>query len=488
MGKTRKTKSTKSVGNHSRRSALTTVGSRTDIGCVRDHNEDSLVVTPPLFVVADGMGGHAAGEVASEIAVNVIAKEAPTTIDANGLAQAVEAANREVLLASHDGRGREGMGTTVTAAILEGERLLVAQVGDSRAYLFHNGKLQQITRDHSLMADLIEAGKITPEEARVHPQRSVITRALGSDPLMRPDIYEIDVATGDKLLLCSDGLSSMITNEQIEAVMRRTADPQRCAAQLVNEAIAAGGYDNVTVIVADVTGQAEKKMKKAVGKSRRWLALIISLFVLIVVGAVAGFGYYATHSAYVAEDHGKVAVYSGIPGDFLGISFSLFEYDTDISVEDLQPGTAKRLQSGIRVDNLEAAEALVAEYQKEVDAKHGTSTSAHSTSEQTSSNSSLNSSSSSSSSNGDDDAGSAISADTAQDESVSTAKSSGSSNASSSNAATTKTSSGSSSATAAASASNSSSSSAQSTSGNTGTASSGEAGEGDTSSASSREA
>lgn len=370
MGKTRKTKST---GQHSRRSAVTTVGSRTDIGCVRDHNEDSLVVTPPLFVVADGMGGHAAGEIASEIAVNVIAKEAPTTIDANGLAQAVEAANREVLLASHDGRGREGMGTTVTAAILEGERLLVAQVGDSRAYLFHNGKLQQITRDHSLMADLIEAGKITPEEARVHPQRSVITRALGSDPLMRPDIYEIDVATGDKLLLCSDGLSSMITNEQIEAVMRRTADPQRCAAQLVNEAIAAGGYDNVTVIVADVTGQAEKKMKKAVSKSRRWLMLIISLFLLIVIGAVAGFGYYATHSAYVAEDHGKVAVYSGIPGEFLGISFSLFEYDTDISVEDLQPGTAKHLKEGIRVDNLEAAEALVAEYQKEADAKKGTS-------------------------------------------------------------------------------------------------------------------
>lgn len=374
MGKTRKTKST---GNHSRRSALTTVGSRTDIGCVRDHNEDSLVVTPPLFVVADGMGGHAAGEVASEIAVNVIAKEAPTTIDANGLAQAVEAANREVLLASHDGRGRDGMGTTVTAAILEGERLLVAQVGDSRAYLFHNGKLQQITRDHSLMADLIEAGKITPEEARVHPQRSVITRALGSDPLMRPDIYEIDVATGDKLLLCSDGLSSMITNEEIEAVMRRTADPQRCAAQLVNEAIAAGGYDNVTVIVADVTGQAAKTMKKAVNKSRRWLAAIICLFVLIVVGAVAGFGYYATHSAYVAEDHGKVAVFSGIPGDFLGISFSLFEYDTDISVDDLQPGVAKRLQEGIRVDDLEAAEALVAEYQKEIDAKKGSSKSSN---------------------------------------------------------------------------------------------------------------
>lgn len=477
MGKTRKTKSTKSVGNHSRRSALTTVGSRTDIGCVRDHNEDSLVVTPPLFVVADGMGGHAAGEVASEIAVNVIAKEAPTTIDANGLAQAVEAANREVLLASHDGRGREGMGTTVTAAILEGERLLVAQVGDSRAYLFHNGKLQQITRDHSLMADLIEAGKITPEEARVHPQRSVITRALGSDPLMRPDIYEIDVATGDKLLLCSDGLSSMITNEQIEAVMRRTADPQRCAAQLVNEAIAAGGYDNVTVIVADVTGQAEKKMKKAVGKSRRWLALVISLFVLIVAGAVAGFGYYATHSAYVADDHGKVAVYSGIPGDFLGISFSLFEYDTDISVEDLQPGVAKRLQEGIRVDDLEAAEALVAEYQKEIDAKRGGSSS--------SSASNASPDKTSSSREGEDEnASNSNTVTNAQSATASGSKaSSGDSEADSNTASTTKSSSTSSSASA--SASTSDISNARS---NAGSASSGETEEGGTSTASTREA
>lgn len=477
MGKTRKTKSTKSVGNHSRRSALTTVGSRTDIGCVRDHNEDSLVVTPPLFVVADGMGGHAAGEVASEIAVNVIAKEAPTTIDANGLAQAVEAANREVLLASHDGRGREGMGTTVTAAILEGERLLVAQVGDSRAYLFHNGKLQQITRDHSLMADLIEAGKITPEEARVHPQRSVITRALGSDPLMRPDIYEIDVATGDKLLLCSDGLSSMITNEQIEAVMRRTADPQRCAAQLVNEAIAAGGYDNVTVIVADVTGQAEKKMKKAVGKSRRWLALVISLFVLIVAGAVAGFGYYATHSAYVADDHGKVAVYSGIPGDFLGISFSLFEYDTDISVEDLQPGVAKRLQEGIRVDDLEAAEALVAEYQKEIDAKRGGSSSSN--------DSSASTDKTSSSREGEDEnASNSNTVTNAQSATASGSKaSSGDSGADSNTASTTKSSSTSSSASA--STSTSDTSNARS---NAGSASSGETEEGGTSTASTREA
>lgn len=222
-----------------RRGAVTTFGSRTDVGCVRDHNEDSLVVAPPLFAVADGMGGHAAGEVASEIAVNVLAELAPKDLDGAALEHAVEEANHEIIRAARDGRGREGMGTTLTACMLENERLIIAQVGDSRAYLLHHGKLQQLTRDHSLMADMIEAGQLTPEEARHHPQRSVITRALGSDPNTRPDMYEINVETGDRLLVCSDGLSSMIEDEQIEAVMRRVPDPQRCASQLVNEAIAA---------------------------------------------------------------------------------------------------------------------------------------------------------------------------------------------------------------------------------------------------------
>ena len=148
-------------------------GSRTDVGCIRDHNEDSLVVTPPLFAVADGMGGHAAGEVASEIAIQILAEQAPKHPNAEALGRAVEAANQEVIAAAAQGRGRAGMGTTLTAAMLENERLVIAQVGDSRAYLLHNGKLQQLTRDHSLMADMIDAGQLTPEEARVHPNRSM---------------------------------------------------------------------------------------------------------------------------------------------------------------------------------------------------------------------------------------------------------------------------------------------------------------------------
>ena len=250
-----------------RKKVQTPFGSRTDVGCVRDHNEDSLVVAPPLYVVCDGMGGHAAGEVASEIAVDVIARSAPEHADASALGQAVEEANLAIIKAAREGMGRAGMGCTCTAAILEKERLVIAQVGDSRAYLLHHGKLQQLTRDHSLVADLIEAGQITEAEARVHPQRSVITRALGSDPRTQPDLFEINVEAGDRLLLCSDGLSTMLEDPEIEKILASASDPQRCAAQLVNEANGLGGYDNVTVIVVDVTGLAEQRQRKMTARA-----------------------------------------------------------------------------------------------------------------------------------------------------------------------------------------------------------------------------
>lgn len=352
-----------------RKGALTSFGSRTDIGCLRDHNEDSLVVTPPLFAVADGMGGHAAGEVASEIAVRVLSELAPEHPDVEALGRAIEEANRAVIQAAREGRGRQGMGTTMTAAMLEGERLVIAQVGDSRAYLLHQGKLQQLTRDHSLMADMIEAGQLTPEEARTHPQRSVITRALGSDAHLHPDIYEINVETGDRLLICSDGLSGMIFDDQIENTLRRVQDPQRCASQLVNEAIAAGGHDNVTVIVADVTGYAEVRRKKLARKTKLSIALVLVLFAAIIAGAAWGMQTYLNTAAYLANDNGKVAVYRGVPGSVLGLSFSHLERTTDVTVADLQPGVANRLNEGIRVDDMEAADALVKEYEDEIAAR-----------------------------------------------------------------------------------------------------------------------
>lgn len=352
-----------------RKGALTSFGSRTDIGCLRDHNEDSLVVTPPLFAVADGMGGHAAGEVASEIAVRVLSELAPEHPDVEALGRAIEEANRAVIQAAREGRGRQGMGTTMTAAMLEGERLVIAQVGDSRAYLLHQGKLQQLTRDHSLMADMIEAGQLTPEEARTHPQRSVITRALGSDAHLHPDIYEINVETGDRLLICSDGLSGMVCDNEIESTLARVRDPQRCASQLVNEAIANGGHDNVTVIVADVTGYAEVRRKKLARKTKLSIALVLVLFAAIIAGAAWGTQTYLNTAAYLANDNGKVAVYRGVPGSVLGLSFSHLERTTDVTVADLQPGVANRLNEGIRVDDMEAADALVKEYEDEIAAR-----------------------------------------------------------------------------------------------------------------------
>lgn len=341
-------------------------GSRTDIGYVRDHNEDSLIIIPPLFAVADGMGGHEAGEIASEITVNTLAELAPSHLDAEGLTAAVEAANHNVMKAPRQGIGRDGMGTTLTAAMLEGERLLIAQVGDSRAYLLHKGHLQQITRDHSLMADLIEAGQITPEEARVHPNRSVITRAIGSDIHMRPDIYELNVDAGDRILLCSDGLSSMISNNAIESIMRRQSDAQHCADELVTAALENGGADNVTVVVADVPGFSEVREKKRAHKSRVfYIGLAIALVAVIFA---AGFGGYAfiSNSAYLIEENGKVSVYRGTPDDFMGIKLSTLDHTTNVDVDKLQPGVANRIKEGMSVSSIDEANSLIAGYEEEI--------------------------------------------------------------------------------------------------------------------------
>lgn len=347
-------------------------GSRTDIGQVREHNEDSLVVKPPLYVVCDGMGGHAAGEVASEIAVNVVARHAPARIDAAELGAAVEEANLAVIRAAHEGRGREGMGTTCTAAMLENERLVIAQVGDSRAYLLHAGNLQQITRDHSLMADYLEAGKITPEEARVHPQRSVITRALGSDPYMQPDLFEINVETGDRLLLCSDGLTSMLEDAEIARILATVRNPQECADALVNEAVAMGGYDNVTVIVTDVSGFAEVRRRRFARKTKITAIVIITMLLLLLGGSAFALTYWTTNSAYLTEQDGHVAIYRGMPGSIAGLSFSELYEVTDMPVSDLPAGVANRIHNGeVRVNSLDEAKQLIETYREEAAERNG---------------------------------------------------------------------------------------------------------------------
>ena len=364
-----------------RRAPSAKFGSRTDIGCVREHNEDSLIVAPPLYAVADGMGGHAAGEVASEIAVRTLARQAPSEADTEALGNAVITANYAVINAAQE-KGRSGMGTTMTAAVLRGERLAIAQVGDSRAYLLHQGQMQQLTRDHSLMADMIEAGEITPEEARVHPKRSIITRALGSDPSMQPDLYELDVCTGDRLLLCSDGLTGMLEDSEIETILMRTRDPQRCASILVNEAIAAGGQDNVTVVVVDVEGNEEQRVKKTRRRGRAWAIVIVLAILATVLGICYGAYHYTQTCAYLASQDGKVAVYQGVPDSVLGVSLSHLDHVTSVEVSDLEPGVANRLSEGvIRVDNLDKANQLVDTYEEYIEESKAASASASTSNE-----------------------------------------------------------------------------------------------------------
>lgn len=341
-------------------------GSRTEIGNVREHNEDSLTVLPPLFAVADGMGGHEAGEVASEITINTLNDLAPQSADAEALARAVVAANLNVIKAPSQGVGREGMGTTLTAAILEKERLVIAQVGDSRAYLLHNGSLQQLTRDHSLMADMIEAGQLTEAEARVHPNRSVITRAIGSDPHMQPDLYELNVETGDRLLLCSDGICGMIEDHEIASIMRQAPSAQSCADQLVEAALAAGGFDNATAVVVDVEGFKAVREKKQARKSKALaIGVIVCLLAALACAVFAGY-YYVNNSAYLIEQDGKVAIYRGLNEELFGIPLSNLEYTSGVEVDKLNPGVANRIKEGMAVGSLEEANNLITTYQQEI--------------------------------------------------------------------------------------------------------------------------
>jgi serine/threonine protein phosphatase PrpC len=234
-------------------------GAATDVGRLRSVNEDSVLTASPLFAVADGMGGHAAGEVASDVALTTLeAKFGPDAHTTEMLVQAVRDANAAIYDRALQETKLRGMGTTLTGVALverDGQdRLAVVNVGDSRTYVVQDGILQQITRDHTYVEDLVTAGEITADEARVHPQRHIVTRALGIEPDVQVDAWEAPPAAGDRYLICSDGLFNEIDDGQISAVLTGTEDPQEAADALVELANEAGGRDNITVIVLDVTG------------------------------------------------------------------------------------------------------------------------------------------------------------------------------------------------------------------------------------------
>lgn len=232
------------------------IGAATHMGLVRDANEDAYHVDEPvgLVVVADGMGGHRGGEVASATALDALRM---ALADGKDLSAAIVDANRAVFEKASGDAALAGMGTTLTAGTLVEDTFVIGHVGDSRAYLARDGELVRVTADHSLVAELVRAGELTEEEAETDPRRSMITRALGVDPDVEVDVYPVELHPRDRLLVCSDGLTVMLGEDQIATLLAEEPDPQAAAARLVAAANDAGGADNVTVVVADVVDDAD---------------------------------------------------------------------------------------------------------------------------------------------------------------------------------------------------------------------------------------
>jgi protein phosphatase len=231
----------------------------TECGPVRRRNEDWLCVCPDLglFAVADGMGGHLAGDVASRLALGVLENylrehKYHDLPGRNRLAGGIQQANEAVYLAAREDVQRRGMGTTITACLVEDGQITVANVGDSRALLLREGKINKLTVDHSLVQELIDGGGISEKEALQHPRRNVLTRALGIGPLVDVDIYEYAITRGDRLLICTDGLTGFVPGRRIGDLMMLSPDPHHVVQMLLKEAIALGSNDNITIILLAV--------------------------------------------------------------------------------------------------------------------------------------------------------------------------------------------------------------------------------------------
>ena len=364
------------------------MGAATDVGRVRDGNEDAYLVDDAmgLVAVADGMGGHRAGEVASATALEAL-RAAITS--GRPLRESIEDANEAVFSKSLTDTDLRGMGTTLTAATLvTGGILLVGHVGDSRAYLLHDSELRQVTEDHSLVEELVREGRLTADEAAVHPQRSIITRALGVDASVEVDVYPIELAPGDRFLLCSDGLTGMVQPDDIAATLRRESDPARAASQLVDAANHAGGEDNITVVVVAVTdeaplrevpetiepieavevaydnshgepapppGERRRRGLRGVGRVLLW-----ALPIVLVLGiAVAAVGWYARKDYYVGTNQGQVTVFKGVPGGLAGWDPTI-EQRTEIEIDDLKPAAQAQVREHQTFSSRADAAAFVA--------------------------------------------------------------------------------------------------------------------------------
>jgi len=368
------------------------VGVATDVGRVREGNEDAYILEDPLFGVADGMGGHLAGDVASSTAVDSIVEGAreDSPVDTRSLAALVRKANVAIFERAGSDPTLRGMGTTCTILLFDDAKAYLAHVGDSRAYLFRDGRLEQITEDHTLVNRMVSEGRIEPAEAAHHPQRSILTRALGVDPSVDVDTVTVEVEEGDRLLICSDGLSSMVENSTISEVLSSEDDPQVAADRLIGLANEAGGEDNITVVLLDVVSDSASapasadtvseapaqepaeapppppppESGEAAAPRRKWARRAVTagvVIAVIVAGAYIAARAALSNSYFVgATEQGQVAIYSGIPEEVAGLSLRDEEEASGIALSDLPKFKQSDVREGIKADSLEDARAVVA--------------------------------------------------------------------------------------------------------------------------------
>ena len=382
--------------------------SLTDTGRKRRHNEDAYVVEPPLFAVADGMGGAQAGELASSLAAAAL-KDVPEPGGGGEerVDELIQQANRRVYERQSQDAAASGMGTTMTVALVEDGRVAIGHVGDSRAYLIRGRSLEQLTEDHSLVAELVRSGKLSPEEAEGHPQRSVITRALGTDPDVDVDTFSVETRPGDLFLICSDGLTSMVDDDMIMTEVARNRDDLKSAAKaLVRAANNGGGEDNITVVFFEIdgTGDTERTItlppredgadaaeeedtldeldrvpaiqatngrggeRAPRGPGRR--VLVATLFLALLVGAsgVVVWGLWRSHFVGT-EANGHVAVYQGVPWNVVGnVHLYRTVYVSPLLAAQLSQAERRRLfDHSLRTEN--SARAEVRRYEEQIGAR-----------------------------------------------------------------------------------------------------------------------
>jgi protein phosphatase len=376
-------------------------GSATDVGLVRSNNQDRLLMADPLYAVADGMGGAAAGEVASATAVNTLRDvfEPISTPTADDLVRSAEAANRVVWDLAEANPEMRGMGTTLVAlALVQESHLAIINIGDSRVYALHQGELRQITEDHNLVAELVAQGRLSEEEAEFHPRRNIMTRALGVDPDVPVDLFLEDAGPGDRYLLCSDGLPREVKDDHIASILRRLRDPGEAAKELVDEAKRRGGSDNITVVVVDVvdaskkdepvdattvvpvtpaeapgqepdapplTTGREKRRRQRQQPDRPKARLItvrvvafILLLLLVVGGAAVAIAWYARSGYFVGLQGQNITIFKGRPGGVLWWKPTVAR-TTTTSTSDIESRHIPELKAGVQEPSMSAADDYV---------------------------------------------------------------------------------------------------------------------------------